>query len=513
MNTRLESLLRIAAAIAASVVSTVSAGAQTTPALSDSVPPPIMREFRGVWIATVANMDWPSRPGLSTSEQKSEMIALLDRAVAMHLNAVIFQVRPEADAMYQSSSEPWSAFLSGRMGQAPDPYYDPLAFVVSEAHARGLEVHAWFNPFRALYPGSPGPVSSSHVSRLDPDVIRRYGSQTWMDPGDPKVVATAIAAIVDVTKRYDIDAVHLDDYFYPYREEDRRGRTIQFPDSKEYHRYTSSGGGLSLDDWRRANVDNFVRQADSAVHATKSWVRFGISPFGIWRPGYPASVRGLDSYQEIFADARKWLRSGWVDYLAPQLYWPIGRPQQDFSSLLGWWVSQNTYWRNIWTGLNVALAKESGPQGKGAAEMLDQIRLTRAQDGASGEVLFSMSVLMQDPDSVSERIARDSYAIPALVPASPWLDSTVPAIPIAATRLDAASGGEVVDLSPGAGDKAPWLWVIQTHSTTGWNTQIVPGTQIVQVIAARGEASPSDVWVYAVGRTGNLSLPVRVRPQ
>ncbi len=512
MNVRIPSLLRHAVTMAICVASISSAGAQATITSNDSVPPPIAREFRGVWIATVANMDWPSRAGLSTWQQQSEMIALLDRAVAMHLNAVIFQVRPEADAMYQSDTEPWSAFLTGRMGRAPEPYYDPLAFVVREAHARGLEVHAWFNPYRALYPGSPGDASPSHVSRANPSVIRHYGAQTWMDPGDPKVTDRAIRAIVDVTKRYDIDAVHLDDYFYPYREEDRRGRTIQFPDSKEYHRYRESGGDLSLNDWRRHNVDNFVQRADAAVHATKPWVRFGISPFGIWRPGYPASVRGLDSYEEIFADARKWLRNGWVDYLAPQLYWPVGRPQQDFSSLLAWWVSQNSYSRNIWAGLNVALADDSAPRGRGAGEMLDQIRLTRAQDGASGEVFFSMNVLMRDPDSVSERIAHDSYAQQALVPASPWLDPKVPATPVIAPHLDATSGEMVIDLNPAAGEKQPWLWVVQCHTLAGWTTQIVPGSELTHLIAGRGEVSPSDVWVYAVGRTGMLSLPARARP-
>ena len=512
MNVRFLPLLRKAATVAVCAAAFSSAGAQASLADSDSVPPPIAREFRGVWIATVANMDWPSRAGLSTWEQQSEMIALLDRAVAMHLNAVIFQVRSEADAMYQSDTEPWSAFLTGRMGRPPEPYYDPLAFLVREAHARGLEVHAWFNPYRALYPGSPGDASPSHVSRANPAVIRRYGTQTWMDPGDPKVVDRAIRAIVDVTKRYDIDAVHLDDYFYPYREEDRHGRTIQFPDSKEYHRYRKSGGDLSLDDWRRHNVDAFVQRADAAVHATKPWVRFGISPFGIWRPGYPASVRGLDSYKEIFADARKWLRNGWVDYLAPQLYWPVGRPQQDFSSLLGWWISQNTSGRNIWAGLNVALARDTAPKGRGAAEMLDQIRLTRAQSGASGEVFFSMNVLMQDPDSVSERIASDSYAQQALVPASPWLDATIPATPVAAPRLDSTSGEMDVDMDPAPGEKRPWLWVVQARGSTGWTTQIVPGSELTHLLAGRGETSPSDVWVYAVGRTGNLSLPARVRP-
>lgn len=506
-------LRRRAAAVLISLAAvTISASAQSRSPRIDTLPPAILREFRGVWIATVSNIDWPSRPGLSTWEQQSEMTALLDRAVAMHMNAVVFQVRPEADALYQSDSEPWSPFLTGTMGRAPEPFYDPLAFVVREAHARGLEVHAWFNPYRALHPSSPGDVAPSHVSRTDPAIVRRYGSQLWMDPGNPAVVERTVRAVLDVTRRYDIDAVHIDDYFYPYRETDRSGRNIQFPDAASYKVYTSSGGTLALNDWRRNNVDTFVQRIGGQIHAVKPWVRFGVSPFGIWRPGFPASVRGLDSYEEIFADARKWLRNGWVDYLAPQLYWPLGRPQQDYSTLLAWWVSQNVHGRHIWAGLNASLAKDTAPKGRGAAEILDQIRLTRAQPGASGEVFFSMKVFMQDPDSVAERIARDSYADAALVPASPWLDASAPGLPQAQPRLDMQSGEMVIDLDPAKGEKAPWLWVVQARSPTGWTTQILPGSQDTHLLAGRGEKSPSEVWVYAVGKTGIMSRAARVFP-
>jgi uncharacterized lipoprotein YddW (UPF0748 family) len=507
-------LLALLLAVLVPLAATPSASAQTTAVVVDTAPPPIRREFRAVWIATVGNLDWPSRTGLDTWAQQAEMIALLDRAVAMHMNAVIFQVRPEADALYKSDTEPWSAFLSGHMGRAPEPFYDPLAFVVREAHARGLEVHAWFNPYRARYPGSPGDASPSHVSRTDPEVLRRYGAQLWMDPGDPAVVARATHAILDVTRRYDIDAVHIDDYFYPYREVDRRGRNIQFPDAASYRLYRRSGGELSLNDWRRNNVDNFVQRIGGDIHAVKPWVRFGISPFGIWRPGYPESVRGLDSYEEIFADARKWIANGWVDYLVPQLYWPIGRPQQDFSALLAWWMAQNSYGRNIYAGLNANLAKDAAPRGRGAAELTDQIRLTRAQAGASGEVFFGMSTIMHmDPDSLAEHLARDSYADPALVPASPWLDARLPGRPQAQAHIDMQSGEMIVDLDPATGEQAPWLWVVQAKTDSGWTTEIIPGTDAVHLLAGRGGKSPTDVRVYAVGRTGNVSPSSRALPQ
>ncbi|MDQ2891149.1 MAG: family 10 glycosylhydrolase [Gemmatimonadota bacterium] len=486
--------------------------AQRPLAANDTAPPPVMREFRAVWIATVANIDWPSRPGLSTAQQQAEMVALLDRAVAMHMNAVVFQVRPQADALYQSDSEPWSPFLTGTMGVAPVPFYDPLAFVIREAHARGLQVHAWFNPYRALFPGSPGAPSADHVTRADPSAVRRYGSQIWMDPGDPTVVSRTIRAVLDVTERYDVDGIHIDDYFYPYRETDRSGRTIQFPDEASYARYTSAEGTLSLNDWRRFNVDRFVHRIGSEIHKVKPWVLFGVSPFGIWRPGYPPSVRGLDSYEELFADSRKWLREGWVDYLAPQLYWPIGRPQQDFSQLLGWWVSQNVGGRHIWAGLNAALAYNGPPKGRGAAEILDQIRLSRTTPGATGQIFFSAKIFMQDPDSLAERLALGNYAQPAIIPPSPWLWKTAPRAPQAISRMNMTTGAIMIDMDPARGEGAPWQWVLQSRTATGWTTQVVPGSRNTLTLASPGTRSPSEVRVFAVGRTGNMSPPERVFP-
>jgi uncharacterized lipoprotein YddW (UPF0748 family) len=214
-------------------------------------PPPIAREFRGVWVASVANIDWPSKPGLTAWQQKAELIAILDRAVELNLNAILLQVRPAADALYDSPYEPWSAYLTGVEGRAPEPYYDPLRFAVAEAHARGLELHAWFNPYRARHPSAKSPHARTHISITHPEFVRTYGKYEWMDPGDPAVIRQTLRVMLDVVKRYDVDGIHIDDYFYPYPEIGKDSVAIPFPDSSSYAAYTKKGGRLARDDWRR----------------------------------------------------------------------------------------------------------------------------------------------------------------------------------------------------------------------------------------------------------------------
>ncbi|MBW3630866.1 MAG: family 10 glycosylhydrolase, partial [Gemmatimonadetes bacterium] len=253
-------------------------------------PPPVQREFRGVWVASVSNIDWPSRPGLAVQEQKSELLAILDRAADLRLNAVILQVRPAADALYASDHEPWSEYLTGEMGRAPEPFYDPLQFAVDEAHRRGLELHAWFNPFRARHPSARSQIHGSHLSRVRPEIVRSYGTHLWMDPGEPDVREHSIRVVLDVVRRYDIDGVHIDDYFYPYKERDAAGAPIDFPDSASYARYRAGGGVLARNDWRRHNVDTFVERLDREIKREKRWVSFGVSPIGTWRPGNPPQI-------------------------------------------------------------------------------------------------------------------------------------------------------------------------------------------------------------------------------
>ncbi len=315
---------------------------------AQTLPPSPTREFRGVWIASVANIDWPSRPKLTASQQQAELIAMLDRAVTLNLNAVILQVRPAADALYASPYEPWSEFLTGEMGKPPTPAYDPLTFAVEEAHKRGLELHAWFNPYRAHHPQSKSPISAKHVSKLHPQWVKKYGKYLWLDPGEAEVQDYTLSVIMDVVKRYDIDAVHLDDYFYPYPERDGEKRVIDFPDTPSWQKYLQSGGTLNRDDWRRENINTLVQQLYQAIKQEKPWVKFGISPFGIWRPGYPTQTKSIDggsvfdAYKQIYADSRQWLVKGWLDYLAPQLYWKIEKTQQSYPVLLNWWIKQNS---------------------------------------------------------------------------------------------------------------------------------------------------------------------------
>ncbi|HVR44010.1 MAG TPA: family 10 glycosylhydrolase, partial [Thermoanaerobaculia bacterium] len=287
----------------------LTACASLTP-LPDA-PPEIAREFRGVWVATVKNIDWPSRPGLPAEQQQRELFAILDRAKELNFNAVIFQVRPAGDAMYRSEIEPWSEFLTGEMGR--DPGWDPLAFAVEQAHARGLELHAWLNPYRARHQEPRAPASPTHLSVTHPHLVREYGSYLWMDPGEPEVRERTMAVVLDLVRRYDLDGIHFDDYFYPYPENDAAGAPIEFPDEPSWTRYLAGGGTLARDDWRRENVDRLVRDLSIAIRRDAPRVKFGISPFGNWRPRHPEGIEGFDAYGRIYADSRRWLAEGWVD--------------------------------------------------------------------------------------------------------------------------------------------------------------------------------------------------------
>lgn len=362
------------------------------------------RELRGVWVATVNNGDWPSRKDLTVEQQKAELVAMFDRFAALHLNAVFLQVRPMADAIYPSPYEPWSEFMYGTRGKAPDVAdFDPLAFAITEAHKRGLELHAWFNPYRAHK--AVGDVAAQ-VVKNNAAHVHDYGRFVWMDPGSEQVRRDALAVIADVTKRYEIDGVHVDDYFYPYPEKDSAGNDVDFPDQATWQAYQASGGTLSRDDWRRENINTFVREMYSTVKAIKPKVEVGVSPFGIWRPGNPRQIKGLDAYAKIYADSRLWLQSGWVDYLAPQLYWPIDKREQSFPALLRWWTRQDTQSRGIVPGIAIYRVASGRPNAITAEEIARQLEIVRNDDRATGFILFSARALMQDRGGVAGVVAR-----------------------------------------------------------------------------------------------------------
>ncbi|HSJ62262.1 MAG TPA: family 10 glycosylhydrolase [Gemmatimonadaceae bacterium] len=458
-----------------------------------ALPQPLPREFRAAWVATVGNIDWPSRPGLTSEAQQAELIAILDRAAALNLNAVIFQVRPASDAFYESALEPWSEWLTGEMGRAPAPFYDPLRFAIDEAHARGLELHAWFNPFRARTP-SPRPASGRHVSRRMPQSVRRYGELQWLDPGDGAVQRHVLEVIADVVRRYDVDGVHIDDYFYPYRERDRRGRVVEFPDGETFGRYARGGGRLARDDWRRENVNRFVEQLYRTVKHEKPWVKVGISPFGIWRPGYPAGVAGLDAYREIYADAKRWVNEGWLDYVTPQLYWRVSAPAQPYDRLLGWWIGENSHGRHVWPGNYTSRVGDATAQWE-ADEILEQIRITRDADGALGNVHFSMRALMENRRGLADSLSGGPYAEPALVPPTPWLDARIPVAPSLAVAEDASGRSLVIE--PGD-DAAVRFWIVHLRSGASWHLIPLAGDRRRLPLAPGTDRAV----VYAVSRTG-----------
>jgi len=458
-------------------------------------PPPPPREFRGAWIATVANIDWPSKPGLSVPEQKAELISLLDRASQLKLNAVVFQVRSTCDAMYASPIEPWSEYLTGTQGKAPEPFYDPLAFAVAEAHKRGLELHAWFNPFRARHSQSKSPAALNHISRTHPELVRKYGGDLWLDPGEPAVREHVLRVVMDVVRRYDVDGVQFDDYFYHYPEKDALGRELDFPDDTSWEKY-GARSGLSRDDWRRQNINQFVQSIYQSVKAVKPWVKFGISPFGIWRPGFPKQIQGLDAYAKLYADSRLWLAHGWLDYCAPQLYWPIDAPPQSFPVLLNWWAQQNVKGRHLWLGLSAANVGERWKPD----EIARQIKLIRAQPGAGGEIFYHLRNLTDNPALTD--IVRAGYPQSALVPASPWLDSTPPDKPKPTVIIEKNSRLNVRWET--SGGEPAWLWILQFRTDGVWTTQILPANQTDHLLE---NLAPDAISIRAVDRVGNLSAP------
>ena len=480
-----------------------------------ATPPSPTFEFRAAWVATVANIDWPSDPHLPVSEQQHELLSILNTAKELNLNAIILQVRPACDALYQSRIEPWSEFLTGEMGKAPEPLYDPLKFAVDESHKLGLELHAWVNPFRARPSSSTNELATNHISQTSPEMVIRYGKFLWLDPAQKAVQDYTAAVVRDIVQRYDIDGVHLDDYFYPYREKNENGEEIDFPDDDSWTEYVASGGLLSRDDWRRDNVNKLVERLYRETKAAKAWVKFGVAPFGIWQPGFPPEVKGFNAYEKIYCDSLKWLTNGWLDYIAPQIYWKLDAPEQSYTALLKWWTEQNTKARHIWVGnftSRIALettAPELEKKGKSepwpVTEIINQIKATRLQAGAGGNIHFSMRPLMDNRGKLADQLRNTVYAEPALVPPCAWLQKAPPAKPtVQAKRIR----GNNVDAQWSASE-TPWQWAVQVRTGGQWHLQVFPGHKTSGTFVPDSEGhAPEFVAVSAVSRCGVTSESV-----
>ena len=451
------------------------------------------REFRAAWVATVANIDWPSKPGLSTEAQKAEATAILDRLVSLNMNAVVFQVRPHGDALYQSAIEPWSSYLTGEQGEAPSPFYDPLQFWIEESHKRGIQLHAWLNPYRANHPSNKGGVSELSIVKRRPDLVHALAQEgyVWMDPSHPEVQDHCASVVADLVTRYDLDGIHFDDYFYPYPS---YNEGEEFPDGDFYEAYRADGGELSRDDWRRAAVDGLIERLYGEIKSIKPHVEFSLSPFGIYRPGHPKSIEGFDQYASLYADARKWLNEGWVDFFVPQLYWPISRVPQSFPVLLGWWHEENHFGRHIWPGTSVPRMK--GEEGR--TELLNQIMVTRGMRPEDpGLCLFSMKWLMRKDDLLGPALKKGPYREQALVPASSWLDAEGPEQPNGQALW--LEDGIEVRFSP-QDSRDVCLWVVSSRRGDDWQHQILPG----HVRSARIKGATFDaVAITAVDRCRN----------
>ena len=457
--------------------------------------PEVDREFRAAWIATVANINWPTKNNLTTQQQKDEAIKILDLLPDANFNAVIFQARPSADAMYKSDLEPWSYFLTGAIGKAPTPFYDPLEFWIEESHKRGMELHVWLNPYRAHHT-TGGPITNeSMVKKMPEQIIKLRNGMYWMDPSDEKTQDHTSKIIKDLVKRYDIDAIHIDDYFYPYREYNG-GK--DFPDNRTWNDYQKRGGNLSRADFRRANVNKFIKRIHDEIKAEKSYVKFGISPFGIWKPGFPEGIKGTSQYDELYADAKLWLNEGWLDYFSPQLYWKNDGPQS-FTSLLKWWESENSEKRHLWPGLNTIGLKDVVDR---PTEIVNQINSTRQilKKGA-GEIHYSVDGLSKSPAMLNA--VKNAYKTKALIPKSPWIKTSAlekPILFVENTNSSVKAKWNTLD------NQKVFQWILYTKYGETWETEILERDMISQNLPlTKNGKKLNTVAVKSVDRLGNES--------
>lgn len=382
-------------------------------------------EFRAAWVATVENIDWPSKRTLSTEEQQAEFIKLVEMHHRNGMNALIVQIRPSADAFYPSSLEPWSEYLTGKQGLPPSPYYDPLEFMIQETHKRGMEFHAWLNPYRAVFNILRSSIAPNHISKQHPEWFVTYGDKKYFNPGIPEVRDHVSAVVKDIVKRYAIDAIHMDDYFYPYKIPGR-----EFPDQSTFQQY---GKGMTKNEWRRSNCDSIIVQLQQTIRKINPKVKFGISPFGVWRnkhqdPMGSETRSGPTNYDELHADVLLWLQKGWIDYIAPQLYWERGHALASYDILLRWW-NEHSYERHLYIGHGIYRAG-SNTAWKNRNEIPEQIKALRSYKNVQGSIYYNSSSFNRNPNGWNDSLQQNYYRYPALVPPMPWIDNTIPPQPL-----------------------------------------------------------------------------------
>ena len=369
-------------------------------------------EFRGVWVATVDNIDWPSSKNLSSEAQKNEFIKLLDMHKANGMNAIVMQIRPSTDAFYPSPYEPWSEWLTGTQGLPPSPYYDPLQFMLTETHKRKMEFHAWMNPYRANFNINKASIAATHVTKLYPNWFLTYGDKKYFDPGNKEVQQYVTNVVKDVVSRYAIDAIHFDDYFYPYRITGK-----EFPDNANYVKY---GNGMTKDDWRRSNTDSIIVMLSRAIKNENPSCQFGISPFGVWRNIDKDSINGSNTkagqtnYDDLYADILLWLKNDWIDYVAPQLYWEFEHKAAPFQILVDWW-NEHTYSKNCYIGLGCYRAG-SNTSWKDKTQLPRMIEALRNKPNINGMIFFSSKSFNKNPNGWNDSLQLNYFKEPAKTP-------------------------------------------------------------------------------------------------
>ena len=377
--------------------------------------PEIPREFRGVWIATVANIDWPVAGTDSWEKQKKDYLALLDYYKGLHFNAVIVQIRTAGDALYPTKLAPWSKYLTGQQGTAPKTQENPLNWMIEAAHQRGLEFHAWLNPYRATMDLNTAGLNPNHDFHKHRKWMLKYGSKWYYDPGLPEVKTHLLQIIDEVVENYDIDAIHFDDYFYPYREPN-----LEFPDQASYAAYKKPG--QSKDDWRRQNVDQLILALSETIKNKKPWVQFGISPFGVWRnqskdPKGSPTQAGQTNYDDLFADVILWMKNGWIDYLIPQLYWSMEHRLASHRVLADWW-SNNSYGVPVYLGNGpYKIREDSDAAWKEPKELITQVHYGRTLPQIQGNAFFSARSIYTKNQDIAQLLKKEVYDRPVLPPA------------------------------------------------------------------------------------------------